>query len=44
MAEIQKKNKNLLIISLHADPAMPPGGERMGWNTYLHEGTFDGII
>ena len=38
MAEIQKKNKNLLIISLHADPAMPPGvSEWGGTHTYMRE-------
>lgn len=38
MAEIQKNNKNLLIISLHADPAMPPGvSEWGGTHTYMRE-------
>ena len=38
MEETQKNNKNLLIISLHADPAMPPGvSEWGGTHTYMRE-------
>ncbi len=38
MAKMQNKNKNLLIISLHADPAMPPGvSEWGGTHTYMRE-------
>lgn len=38
MKEFLKKNNNLLIISLHADPAMPPGvGEWGGTHTYMRE-------
>ena len=38
MTEIQKRNKHLLIISLHADPAMPPGvNEWGGTHTYMRE-------
>lgn len=38
MTETQKNSKNLLIISLHADPAMPPGvSEWGGTHTYMRE-------
>lgn len=38
MTEILKNNKNLLIISLHADPTMPPGvSEWGGTHTYMRE-------
>jgi glycosyltransferase involved in cell wall biosynthesis len=38
MEGTQKNNKNLLIISLHADPTMPPGvGEWGGTHTYMRE-------
>ena len=38
MVKLVSSRKNLLIISLHADPSMPPGvGEWGGTHTYMRE-------